>query len=34
MVTYDQIRYDVREKHGRHVQDCWIAYVKDRTACP
>jgi len=29
MATYEQIRSDVREQHGRYVQNCWIAHVKE-----
>jgi hypothetical protein len=34
MATYDQIRKDVQQKHGRYVQDCWIAHVKEQNGLP
>jgi len=34
MATYDQIRDDVQEKHGRYVQNCWIAHVKEQNGLP
>lgn len=29
MATYEEIRSDVRKQHGRYVQNCWIAHVKE-----
>ena len=34
MATYNQIRADVQEQHGRYVQDCWIAHVKEQNGLP
>lgn len=34
MATYDQIRNDVQEKHGRYIRDCWIAHVKEQSGLP
>lgn len=34
MATYDQIRDDVQKKHGRYVQNCWIAHVKEQIGLP
>jgi len=28
MATYDQIRADVKNRHGRVMKNCWIAHVK------
>jgi transposase len=27
MATYEQIRQDVMARHGKYIQDCWIAHV-------
>lgn len=29
MATYEQIRNDILALHGRTVQNCWIAHVKE-----
>jgi len=29
MATYKQIQDDIRSKHGKTVQNCWIAHVKE-----
>lgn len=29
MATYVQIQNDVRTRHGKFVQRCWIAHVKE-----
>lgn len=29
MATYDEIRSDVKAIHGRTMQSCWIAHVKE-----
>lgn len=29
MATYKQIQDDVRSKHGKAIQNCWIAHVKE-----
>lgn len=29
MATYDEIRDDIKAIHGRTVQSCWIAHVKE-----
>ncbi len=34
LATYEQIRDDVQETHGRYVQDCWIAHVKEQNGLP
>ncbi|MGJ7915553.1 hypothetical protein ACI48D_08790 [Massilia sp. LXY-6] len=34
MATYDQIRDDVQENHGRYVQNCWIAHAKEQNGLP
>jgi hypothetical protein len=34
MATYNQNRDDVQEKHGRYVQNCWIAHVKEQNGLP
>lgn len=30
MATYDQIRNDILARHGKYVQNCWIAHVKEQ----
>lgn len=29
MATYKQIQSDIRSQHGKTVQTCWIAHVKE-----
>lgn len=28
MATYEEIRQDIRKRHGRVMKSCWIAHVK------
>lgn len=34
MATYNDIRNDVQLTHGRYIQDCWIAHVKEQNGLP
>jgi hypothetical protein len=34
MATYGEIRQAVRERHGRRVETCWIAHVKETNGLP
>jgi len=34
MATYREIIADVRAKHGKSVQTCWIAHVKELKGLP